>query len=61
MSPRKERTEEALARLRRAAHDLARKKYGPGKSFTCDDCPVANVCRWVYDPYNLDGDCLATK
>lgn len=29
--------------------------------FECDDCPDANKCEWAFDPYNTDGDCLATK
>jgi len=29
--------------------------------FTCDDCRSRGVCRWAYDMYNVNGDCLAIK
>ena len=28
---------------------------------TCDDCPQRHTCPYAYDPYNIDGDCLAEK
>lgn len=32
----------------------------PG-SFTCDNCAHAPVCGLVFDAYNTNGDCLASK
>lgn len=29
--------------------------------YTCDDCPVKHDCDFVFDAYNLNGDCLAEK
>lgn len=29
--------------------------------FTCDDCPLRYTCEFVFDTYNMDGDCLAEK
>jgi hypothetical protein len=29
--------------------------------FTCDGCDHAPVCAYAFDPYNTDGDCLASK
>jgi len=29
--------------------------------FTCDDCKDKTICKYVFDPYNTDGDCLAMK
>jgi len=31
------------------------------ETITCDTCPNRTKCRWAYDPYNTDGDCLALK
>jgi len=28
---------------------------------TCDGCPLKSRCPYAYDPYNIDGDCLAEK
>jgi len=28
---------------------------------TCDGCPRRHTCPYAYDPYNIDGDCLAEK
>lgn len=30
-------------------------------SFTCYRCCSASTCPYVYDMYNTDGDCLASK
>lgn len=30
-------------------------------AFTCCNCPHVTTCEYVYDLYNLDGDCLALK
>jgi hypothetical protein len=29
--------------------------------FTCDKCDGRHVCKFAFDPYNVDGDCLAEK
>lgn len=29
--------------------------------FTCDGCEQAPTCRFVFDAYNTNGDCLAAK
>jgi hypothetical protein len=29
--------------------------------FTCDGCSIENECKYSYDLYNTDGDCLAYK
>ena len=47
-------------------------KDEPIKMFTCANCPVvhnfqlqedhpATICRWAFDLYNTNGDCLAMK
>jgi hypothetical protein len=28
---------------------------------TCFRCPDNATCQWAWDPYNTDGDCLASK
>ena len=28
---------------------------------TCNRCPQRHSCPYAYDPYNIDGDCLAEK
>lgn len=29
--------------------------------FTCDECPSAMECRYAWDDYNTQNDCLAVK
>jgi hypothetical protein len=29
--------------------------------FTCDNCGLRYTCEWVFDMYNTDGDCIASK
>jgi hypothetical protein len=31
------------------------------ESFTCDGCGGVNICKYAFDGYNTDGDCLAEK
>lgn len=31
------------------------------KAFTCYTCDLKDACDYAWDPYNLDGDCLANK
>lgn len=52
-----------MAVLDAAAFDV---KYGTPpvttvKDFTCHDCCDCSICEFVYDMYNTDGDCLASK
>lgn len=35
--------------------------WGQGMSFTCDSCKMVDGCKWAYDPYNTNGDCLGVK
>ena len=28
---------------------------------SCDECSAAVGCALVFEPYNIDGDCLASK
>lgn len=37
------------------------KEIMKGKNCTCNDCPSRETCEWAYDPFNVDGDCLAEK
>lgn len=45
--------EEMVAWLKE--HDLSH------TSITCDDCGLVDDCKWAFDPYNIDGDCLGDK
>ena len=36
-------------------------QWEQGMSFTCDQCQHAGFCRWAYDSYNINGDCLGSK
>lgn len=29
--------------------------------FTCEKCGAKYTCPWVFDAYNVNGDCLAEK
>lgn len=31
------------------------------EAFTCHDCEARTTCELAWDPYNLHGDCLASK
>ena len=31
------------------------------EQMTCNGCQDASVCEFAWDPYNTDGDCLASK
>lgn len=57
------RTEEQLLKLRKKAIKkiLLENNYNKRIEFTCDDCAVRNRCRFAYDVYNTDDDCLAMK
>ena len=55
------RTEEELKKLR---EKMVEKPAEMGIRFsyiTCDSCPHRYECPYAYDPYNIDGDCLAEK
>lgn len=36
-------------------------QWEQGMSFTCDSCDQSEECKWSYDPYNTNGDCLGDK
>lgn len=36
-------------------------QWEQGVTFTCDECAGAADCKWAYDPYNTNGDCLGDK
>lgn len=59
------RSEDELAKLRKAAYETLKERgdieRGFERNFTCDECEAACRCRWVYDLYNTEGDCLALK
>lgn len=52
-------TEEEAAALRADAL-LEVAEYGY-TTMTCDDCSSRLKCALAFDPYNTDGDCLASK
>lgn len=54
------RTNEELERIREDAIKYCN-KIGCSSNFTCDNCPSKLSCKYVYDPYNTNGDCLAEK
>lgn len=31
------------------------------EDMTCFKCDYNNICKWAYDLYNTDGDCIASK
>lgn len=31
------------------------------EELTCHKCAEKNTCKYAYDPYNTNGDCLAEK
>ena len=36
-------------------------QWEQGMGFTCDLCEGSETCKWAYDPYNTNGDCLGGK
>lgn len=34
---------------------------GEKEYMTCHRCSEKDVCEYAWDPYNTDGDCLASK
>jgi len=55
------RSEQELQKLR---EEMVRELMRMGIRFsyiTCDGCPQRYTCPYAYDPYNIDGDCLAEK
>jgi hypothetical protein len=36
-------------------------KARASKKFTCNSCGVALTCKYAWDDYNTNGDCLAEK
>ena len=33
----------------------------PDAAYTCNDCTDNKTCKYAWDLYNTDGDCLASK
>jgi len=55
------RSEQELQKLR---EEMVRELMRMGIRFsfiTCDRCPQRHTCPYAYDPYNIDGECLAEK
>lgn len=56
------RTERELARYRDVSVARLRRLGETGPIvFTCDGCHHRTYCRYAFDAYNTDGDCLADK
>jgi len=51
----------SVYRTKQAARDGHDHEAPPVGHFTCDDCPEAQTCRYAFDGYNTNGDCLAEK
>lgn len=52
-------SEEALAAMRdRLIQQYMTDDYAVLKTITCDDCLLRFKCAFVYDPFNVNGDCL---
>jgi hypothetical protein len=41
--------------------DVERYENIPKEDTTCFRCPDSGTCKYAFDPYNTDGDCLADK
>lgn len=50
-----------LIQLRITAKDYAKTHGLHIDAFTCDGCLHRFSCESVFDPYNIDGDCLEEK
>lgn len=50
-----------LVRLRSSALVVMREHGFDDLEITCDECRLAAICEHAFDPYNTDGDCLASK
>jgi hypothetical protein len=56
------KTDDQLAALREASVTASAQWVGDGiDKFTCDDCVHRRSCEYVFDHYNINGDCLAVK
>lgn len=56
------RTPEHLAEIRRQQVLHEKEVFGYDvTAYTCDGCSDAPRCLLVFDGYNFDGDCLASK
>lgn len=51
-------TEEQLTTMRAKS---AKEFDAEPERFTCNDCGARRACPFVFDPYNIDGDCLMEK
>lgn len=55
-------SKEELSKKRTAALQMSKQHYQmTPDSFTCDSCSYADRCRFVFDLYNTNGDCLREK
>ncbi len=50
-----------LEKLRKQCIEYLRKHRIRYRYITCDFCLLKNKCEHAYDPYNIDGDCIAVK
>ncbi len=56
-----ERTPIELSKERKHFMKLYKPHFGVIEEFTCDGCAAAPTCPYVFDAYNIGGDCLASK
>jgi len=64
IKPNKDRVEnnpQSLDEMRIRIIEWLNQNNYPFESLTCDDCKDRFTCKFVYDPYNTNGDCLANK
>lgn len=54
-------TKEQLDELRAWLEREPGAVVGADMSYTCDGCAMAPRCRFVFDSWNTDGDCLLEK
>jgi hypothetical protein len=47
-----------LAMRNRLIQQYMTDDYSVLKTITCDDCLLQRKCEFVYDPFNVNGDCL---
>ena len=59
---RANKKEEMVDPLEELSDEEMEARFGVPKDMTtCYDCPSKETCRYAWDPYNTDGDCLASK
>ncbi len=51
-----------IERLNNMSDEELEAAYGVAKEDTaCFHCPGNTICKYAWDPYNTDGDCLMNK